>query len=247
LQGPRPTASVRGFTLPSALPRWSAIQTPSGDAETDDGWVPTGIVSFGWFVVGSIRTRLPSVREAVGPLRARKKARSAAARTARPTAAASASQRLRRGLLSLRRAGGLDQLGAGLEPLGRILGERLRQHFLELAKRRRRLLQVGIQGRSVGAASERRLAREALVEQAAQRIDVCTSVDIATADLLGSDVIDRAEQARLGGVRFTHAVGQSEIGAIDMLYASRSTFEGLTSRWTSPRPWAKSSASATAR
>ena len=99
------------------------------------------------------------------------------------------------------RARGGHQVGAGLEaPLGRLL-ERLRDHRVEAAGQlraagrqpRRVLGQVRVDHRDVGVARERQLAGQAVVEQAAERVDVGARVDPAALDLLGRDVVDRAD------------------------------------------------------
>ena len=64
---------------------------------------------------------------------------------------------------------------------------------------RGRLVQVGEHDGQLAVASERRRAGEALVEQAAERVDVCAPVDLAALDLLGRHVSDRANEAALAG------------------------------------------------
>ena len=60
----------------------------------------------------------------------------------------------------------------------------------DLAGERRRLVHVGVDGRELAVAGERRLAGEALEEHAAQRVDVRPGVDRPALDLLGGDVGD---------------------------------------------------------
>ena len=99
-------------------------------------------------------------------------------------------------------ARGRHQVAAGLEaPVGRLvepLGDhrveprrQLRPHVGEL---RRRLAQVRVDDRHVGVALERHVAREAVEEQARERVDVGARVDVAALDLLGRDVVDRPHQ-----------------------------------------------------
>ena len=67
-----------------------------------------------------------------------------------------------------------------------------------VARTRRRILQVRVDRHQLGVARERHLARQAPVQDAAQRVDVGASVHVVIApDLLRSDVVDAArERAR---------------------------------------------------
>ena len=51
-----------------------------------------------------------------------------------------------------------------------------------------------VDARDVGVARERNLAGQALIQHAAERIDVGTAVDRLSADALGRDVVDAADQ-----------------------------------------------------
>jgi hypothetical protein len=53
---------------------------------------------------------------------------------------------------------------------------------------------MGVDRRHLRRPSERNISHEAFEEQAAERVDVGTTVDLITADLLGGDVVERAEQ-----------------------------------------------------
>ena len=62
------------------------------------------------------------------------------------------------------------------------------------ARRRGLRLEVREHDREVRVTPERRLPDEALVQHAAERVDVRPPVDLLAGDLLGSDVVDRAEE-----------------------------------------------------
>src|SRR4029453_7015183 len=66
---------------------------------------------------------------------------------------------------------------------------------------------------------ERGVAGEALVEHAAQRVDVGTGVDGFGADLLGGDVVHRADEVPGGGLpgHRRGALGEPEVGEVDMV------------------------------
>ena len=100
---------------------------------------------------------------------------------------------------------GADELAAGRVPLGRRLGERRLEDGVErggqvcavVGELRRRIVQVREDHRQLALAVERRGAGEALEEQAAERVDVGPAVDLAALDLLGRDVVDRADEAAI--------------------------------------------------
>ena len=52
----------------------------------------------------------------------------------------------------------------------------------------------------VGTAAERRPARQALVQQAAERVEVGPPVQLLAADLLGRHIVDRAQRAPTAGM-----------------------------------------------
>ena len=72
--------------------------------------------------------------------------------------------------------------------------ERRRQLRPLRARRRRLCLEVREHHRDVRVTPKRRLPDEALVEHAAERVDIRPPVDLLTGDLLGSDVVDGAQQ-----------------------------------------------------
>ena len=94
------------------------------------------------------------------------------------------------------------ELAAARVALLRLLRQRPGDHGVErrrqlrpLRARRRRLrFEVREHDRELRVAPERRLPDEALVEHAAERVDVRPPVDLLAGDLLGGDVVDRAQQ-----------------------------------------------------
>ena len=99
------------------------------------------------------------------------------------------------------------ELSAAQVALLWILRQRPRDHRVErdrqlgpLCARRRRLrFEVGENDRDVRVAPKRRLPDEALVEHAAERVDIRSPVDLPTGDLLGRDVVDGAHQVAVVG------------------------------------------------
>ena len=77
---------------------------------------------------------------------------------------------------------------------------------------------MGVEDGSVVATLERLPAREAFVEQAAERVDVGSTVDLVAADLLGRDVVDRAHQRCVAGGRtfVAETLRQPEISQVGM-------------------------------
>ena len=157
-----------------------------------------------------------------------------------------------------RLAGLVDQLAAGWLPLVGLLGESLGRAPEStavagrdwLAGGRRRVLEVGEEGGHHRLAAEGRLAREALVEDTGERVEVGAPVDRLPTYLFGGDVVGRAgevaalERARRGqpARRARSRPGRRARGRPG---SRSSTLAGLTSRCTSPCSWATSSASAT--
>ncbi len=115
-------------------------------------------------------------------------------------------------------AGVGDEFAAGGVAVGRFLREGFGEYFLEAGQGGRVVFELGEQGGGVGAAAERRLAGEALVEEAAERVDVGAAVDLFAADLLGGDVVGGAERAAGAerGCRVAEVAAQPEVGKIDM-------------------------------
>ena len=72
--------------------------------------------------------------------------------------------------------------------------------------------------------SERRLSGDALIEHAAERVDVCPPVDLATGDLLGCDVVDRAHQPPVGAAAglVGQPLGEPEVRQVHVVGAVRS-------------------------
>ena len=87
--------------------------------------------------------------------------------------------------------------GLGQRPCDHPVHRR-RQVASRVARTRRRVLEVRVDRHEFGITGERHLARQAPVEDAAQRVDVGASVHVVIApDLLRSDVVDGArERAR---------------------------------------------------
>ena len=92
------------------------------------------------------------------------------------------------------------ELAAARVALLLLLGERSGDHAVECrrqlrppgARRRRLRLEVREHDREVRVTPERRLPDKALVEHAAERVDVRPPVDLLPRDLLGGDVVDGA-------------------------------------------------------
>ena len=86
-------------------------------------------------------------------------------------------------------------------------------------ERGRLLLQMGPEDGEVRVAPERRLAGQALVEHAAQRVEVGAEVDRLASDLLGGGVVDRAQE--LAGARQprarAHLLGEPEVAQVRVL------------------------------
>ena len=100
-------------------------------------------------------------------------------------------------------------------------------------------------------ARERDDARDGLVEHAAERVDVDAGVDPLAQQLLGRRVVAGAEEAARAvsgsAALLTFFISPKSVRMQCMSSPSPSirTLAGLTSRWTIPRAWAASSASAT--
>ena len=88
-----------------------------------------------------------------------------------------------------------------------------------LARRGRLLVHVRPQERDVGRARERRLPGQALVEDAAERVDVGALVERVAGDLLGRDVLERADDlARDRDARErAGALGEPEVAEVAVL------------------------------
>ena len=170
------------------------------------------------FVFGSMRITVSAPWSAADPPpRVRKKAASAAPISVTPTTAAASGQRLRFGsaIPSACRAASTSSWPAREAVVG-LLREGGAHHVLEPRRGRRLLLEMGEEHRRVGEPGERRPAGQALVEQAAERVEVGAAVHLLAADLLRGDVVDRAE--RLGRAerraRLAQAPGEAEVGQV---------------------------------
>ena len=127
----------------------------------------------------------------------------------------------------------------------RLLRQRPGDHTVErgrqlgpLCARRRRLrVEVREDDCDLRVTPERRLPDEALVEHAAERVDVRAAVDLLTLDLLGSDVVDRAEQ--LAVLADTGLVGDplrdAEVRQVDVVGAVRPGTRCRAARWRASR------------
>ena len=100
-----------------------------------------------------------------------------------------------------RRASRRDELAGGLVTASGLLGERatedavdrLRQLGSNLARALRLLVDVRPEQRDVGCAREGRLPGQALVEDAAERVEVRPRFHVVARDLLRRDVLERAD------------------------------------------------------
>ena len=74
----------------------------------------------------------------------------------------------------------------------------------------------------VGGARERRLSGQALVEDATERVEIRPRFDVVARDLLGRDVLERADDVPWGGdaAERARALGQAEVGEVAVLLAA---------------------------
>ena len=99
------------------------------------------------------------------------------------------------------------KLAAGGVTLVGLLRERLAKHRVEcvrelgahLAHARGRLVQVCEHDRQLALAREWTLPRQALEEDAAERVDIGAAVDRPARDLLRRNVVDRADETAVTG------------------------------------------------
>ncbi len=100
-----------------------------------------------------------------------------------------------------RRVGRRDELAGCLVTPPGLLGEsatedavdRLRKLGSNLARVLRFLMHMRPEERDVGRAGEGRLPGQALVEDAAERVEIGLRFHVAAGDLLGGDVLERAD------------------------------------------------------
>ena len=126
-----------------------------------------------------------------------------------------------------RRLGGGDQGRAGRLPIGRVLRQCRAEWFVHgggqrgvaRACARRLLLEVRPGHRQARVVPERRLSREALVQQAGQRVQVRAAVDRLAFQLLGCEVGGRAERAPVQqrATLVDEAAGEAEVCDVHVL------------------------------
>jgi hypothetical protein len=139
-----------------------------------------------------------------------------------------------RALLERRGRGGGEVPGAG-EAVVPVLRHRTGDHVVErarelrprLARPRRRLGQVGPHLRLVAVGGERHASGEHLEQDRAERVDVCAGVELLAADLLRRDVVHRADELRRPGVVGAGALGQPEVGQVDVVAGAEEDVGGL--------------------
>src|SRR2546423_6161867 len=77
---------------------------------------------------------------------------------------------------------------------------------------------MGVDDGDLGVLRKRLSSRQALVEDAAERVDVGARVDVLPPDLLGCAVVDGAEErARLRQAGRADALRDPEVGQVDVL------------------------------
>ena len=151
----------------------------------------------------------------------------------RPEGAAAAPPGAARALAPERRRARLGERAAAREPVvGRLRHgrhddgvERRGDPRPGLAGERRRFVHVGVHGRQLALASERRLAGQALEEHAAQGVDVRPRVDRGALDLLGGDVGDRADEVPVAGEARDRGdvLGEPEVAQVGVLAGVRAS------------------------
>ena len=205
-------------TVPS--PRL-VTHTPVGATATAFGSLPTWIVSDDSLVAGSMRTSRPLVvgstrrrllRKHVGEKSGGEESEDDGCDGERPTPRA----RLLDAECVTRVC---DELDAARVAGGGVLVERPTHDSLESGWRRRwRLLEVGEENGGLGTAVKGGPTRQALVEEAGERVLVGASVDVLPLDLFGRDVRGRSE--RDAGVEarrlLRESPGEPEVREIDM-------------------------------
>ena len=142
---------------------------------------------------------------------------------------------LLRALVGGGRPGGAAEVAGGRVAVLGVLRERALDDRVErrgravLGRLRRRVVQVRPQPRLVALALERDLARERVVQEAAERVDVGAGVDPLAADLLGRDVVERADP--VAGLRRARdrerVLGEPEVGQVDVVLGAEQDVRGL--------------------
>ena len=137
------------------------------------------------------------------------------------------SARPRSGVEPERGARLVDQLPAARVAKGGILRHRTlqdrvdlrRQTRVSLAGNRNRILEVRIQRGDVRRPVVREAARQRFEEQAAECVLVSATVERLAADLLGRDVVDRAQPLPVGRAALRGPLRQPEVGEVGVLSA----------------------------
>ena len=125
-----------------------------------------------------------------------------------------------------RERGAAEVAGGRVAVAGR-LRERPLDHAVEalghaghdLGRPRRGVVQVGQHRRRDGPARVRRLARQRVVEDAAERVDVGARVDLVAGELLGRHEVGGADPVAGGGQAGVgpHRLGEAEVGEVGVL------------------------------
>ena len=225
-------ASIRDTFLSLAL----ATQTEPSPTATAPGSIPTGTSAMSSFVSGSMTpTELGRPRRDLRshPDRQSEDRRDGCKHESGRTGhqpPRRPRRRLDRFDQAERRACRAHELTRrAVAPAG-VLGERAGEDGVQvagelgagLARRGRLLVHVRPEESDVGCPRERRLAGQALVEDAAERVQVGARVDVVPGDLLGRDVLQRADDvARRGDpAQRAGALGQAEVGEVTVLLAA---------------------------
>ena len=154
-------------------------------------------------------------------------AAAAATASAPPAPATTSWRRVKRGAsIPSASRGRITQLAAALVALLGLLGERAGDHLVDrlwqlgpaLVQGGRRLLEVSEHRRDRPRPLEGRLAVQAFVQDAAERVDVGARVERLAGDLLGGGVVDRAGEVRgVAVVQVVGAAGEPEVGEVAVL------------------------------
>ena len=194
---------------PSSTHAWRASNA------TSQGWLANGICATTFLDVGideadRLRRDDEPWRRRITPAGAARRRPRRLRRRGRPRRPRRAHERRRdrrcaRQLAAQRRLARSGERAPARIAVARRLRERLRDDRVEaggnarphVARPRRRLVHVRVDGGDLGLALERRLPREALEEHAPERVDVGPAVDRAALDLLGRDVRDGADERPL--------------------------------------------------
>jgi hypothetical protein len=111
-----------------------------------------------------------------------------------------------------------------------VLRQRPAEHVVEAAEAphpRRLLLHVRPHGLGVAGAPERRFAGEALVEHAAERVHVGPRVHVVAPDLLGGEVVERADDTARVGRGPAELLRDAEVGEVRVIVPVQEDVRGL--------------------